>query len=159
MAELLHYQGYQRALMLKYLHRLCIQRHRDALLEPACVDCGDDLSDEVGRDGAADVGADDGLAMQVAAWCGLIVDELELRIRQHTGVPADCLREGDAMVLFHAETAMSKALARILDRLCEAFLTGRDRDCDALLWQVLSQHFKLVMDQMDGDGAHRLTAR
>lgn len=162
MAELLHYQGYQRALMLKYLHRLCIQRHRDALLEPACVACGDagrDTSAEVASDDAADVDADDGLGVQVAAWCALIVDGLELRIRQHTGVPADCLREGDAMVLFHAEAAMSKALARILDRVCEAFLAGRDRDCDALLWQVLSQHFKLVMDQMDGDGAHRLTAR
>ena len=147
MAELLHYQGYQRALMLKYLHRLCIQRHRDALLESACVACDDENAD------------DDRLGAQVAGWCMSIVAELEQMIRQHSGVPADCLREGDAMVLFHAEAAMSKALARILDRVCEAFLAGRDRDCDALLWQVLSQHFKVVMDQMDGDGVHRLAAR
>lgn len=152
MAELLHYQGYQRSRMLKYLHRLCIQRYRDALLEPACAACSSAAI-------ALDDDPEDCLGGRVKGWCAEILAELERVIRQTAGMPADGQREGNAMALFAADGAMTKALSRVLDQVCDAFRAGRERDCDAVLWRVLSQHFKVVMDQMEGDGAHRVGVR
>jgi len=152
MTEILVYQGYQRHLMLKYLHRLCIQRHRDALLDPACAGCAADAAP---------------LDAQVATWCGLIVAELDGVIRdaiaRAPGNPGDYQREGDAMALFYHEAGMVQVLAGMLEPLCAALRAGREGDCDAMLWRVLSQHFKRVMDQLDGlageSGTHRLKTR
>ena len=64
MAYTLLYQGFQRSVMLRFLHRLCIQRYRDALLDSLCERCGDGV-------------ATDELAVLVGNWCETIVEELD----------------------------------------------------------------------------------
>ena len=155
MTDILLYQGYRRREMLQFLHRLCIQRHRDALLDPACAPCGD-------ADGA-DCGDD--LGDHIADWYQLIITELNGVImdikHRNPGYPVDDRFESQAMALFIDPPATTRGLAKVIAQLCADLAAGRDRRCDAILWQVLSQYFKAEMDRSDGAeaGTHRLKTR
>lgn len=153
MTDILLYQGYQRREMLGFLHRLCIQRHRDALLDPACTPCGD-------GDCAGELGA------RVTDWCGLIIAELNQVIleikRRDPGYPVDDRFESRAQILFSDQPGMTAVITKVIDQICADLMAGDDKRCDAVLWQVLGQHFKTVMDQYDGlgdAGTHRQKTR
>ena len=104
MADISHYQGPRRRTMLIYLHGLCIKRHRDALVDPACESCGDENALER-------------LTQRVNEWSSGILLELNRVIKERSGVSADCPRESDAMALFYNDAGMAQALLRVLDKV------------------------------------------
>lgn len=155
--DVLLYQGFRRREMLNYLHRLCVREHLDDLLDSVCGPC------ETGV--ARDQQRLDHLETAVGEWCRLIIDELNgiivHAIRQDPDKPPDHQRQSQAMGLFHNPSGMARAIEKVVDRVCPAFeMNGRDAECEGLLWNVLKQHFKATMDQLDGygggAGTHRL---
>jgi hypothetical protein len=65
-----------------------------------------------------------------------------------------------AMGLLFDSAGQVQVIEGILEPLCTAYRHNRDNRVEQLLWNVLSQHFKDKMDQLDGfgggPGSHQL---
>ncbi len=145
------YQGIvARRRLLAYLRRLCVVHHREALLSRICVPCAGDSSSVA-------------LAQAVKAWGEGLQRELESVIRRDSDERGQIARA--AIGLLFDSAGQAQVIASVLEPLCMAYRHHRERLTDErrveqLLWNVLSQHFKDKMDQLDGfgggPGSHQL---
>lgn len=142
------YQGMiARRHILAYLRRLCVVHHREALLSQICAI-------------AAGAGEHSGvpLTQAVKVWGEGLQWELELVIRGDPDDRGQMARA--AMGLLFDSAGQVQVIEGILEPLCTAYRHNRDNRVEQLLWNVLSQHFKDKMDQLDGfgggPGSHQL---
>jgi len=143
--NVLMYQGQSRRKVLSYLYRICTNPdHRDELLNSLSK--------------ADDGTSADSFAAIIANWCSTLQQQLELRILGNLESQAGTTRTALGL-LFDLE-GQTKAIAGIRQKLCDAHEVGNERQVNQLLWNVLSQHFKDKMDQLDsfggGPGTHQL---
>ncbi len=133
------YQGSERWEMLRLLRRLCLTTSAD-LIGRLCADTAQHST--IVRD-----------------WFNNMTARLEARI-QATGH-----RDGpEAMVMatLSDPDRCADHLSPSLEALCKAWKLKQAQRFEALLWNLLSQHFKRKMDELDGfaggHGTHRLRA-
>lgn len=142
----LMYQGLSRRNLLSYLHRLCITHYRDDLLARLCT------ADPSGPMSATAV------SEAVVAWNGVLQRELEIRIRRSQGDPSEPAKLALSL-LFDIE-GQARVLSAVAELLWSASRKQNLAQFDQLLWNVLSEHFKDKMDQLDsfgdGLGTHQL---
>jgi hypothetical protein len=140
------YQGMiARRHTLAYLRRLCVVRHREALLSRICAACADERPSV-------------GLAQTVKVWSEGLQWELELVIRGDPDERGQMARA--AMGLLFDSAGQARVIEGILEPLCTAYRRNLESRVEQLLWNVLGQHFKDKMDQLDGfgggPGSHQL---
>lgn len=142
------YQGMiARRHLLAYLRRLCIVHHREGLLSRICAACAS---------------ADSGIALDraVRVWGEGLQRKLESVIRGDPDERGKMARA--AMGLLFDSAGQAQVIASVLEPLCAAYRHNRESRVEQLLWNVLSQHFKDKMDQLDGfgggPGSHQLQA-
>jgi hypothetical protein len=143
--EWLYQDMIARRRLLAYLRRLCVVRHREALLSQICVACVEERPSVT-------------LAQTIKAWSEGLQWELELVIRGDPDERGQMARA--AMGLLFDSVGQAQVIAGILEPLCTAYRHNRESRVEQLLWNVLSQHFKDKMDQLDGfgggPGSHQL---
>lgn len=127
------YQGRSRKAALGYLHRLCIVQHRDALLEPLCAISDDTTIETI-----------------VATWNQILQQDLESVIRANQTGQGELARAVLGLLFDHEGQA--HVIQTVANAIREAYQAHKTQVVDALLWNVLSQHFKNKMDQLDGFG-------
>lgn len=142
----LMYQGLPRRSLLSYLHRLCILHYRDELLDRLySADSPGPISEMA-------------VSEAVVAWNRMLQRELETLIRRSKGEHNEQAKQGLSL-LFDTE-GQTRAILGIVEQLGSAHRKHNLSQCDQLLWNVLSQHFKDKMDQLDsfggGPGTHQL---
>ncbi|MEI2780096.1 MAG: hypothetical protein V9H25_02090 [Candidatus Competibacter sp.] len=140
------YQGMiARRHTLTFLRRLCVVHHREALLSRICAACA---------------GEDPRVALDQAVkiWSEELQRKLESVIRGDPDERGQLARA--AMGLLFDSAGQAQVIASVLEPLCTAYRHNRESRVEQLLWNVLSQHFKDKMDQLDGfgggPGSHQL---
>lgn len=140
------YQGMiARRHTLTFLRRLCVVHHREALLSQICAACAGE---------APSVALD----QAVKVWSEELQRKLESVIRGDPDERGQMARA--AMGLLFDSAGQAQVIASVLEPLCAAYRHNRESRVEQLLWNVLSQHFKDKMDQLDGfgggPGSHQL---
>lgn len=140
------YQGMiARRHTLTFLRRLCVVHHREPLLSRICAVCASE-DPSVALDQA------------VKVWSEGLQRELERVIRSDPDERGQLARA--AMGLLFDSAGQAQVIASVLEPLCTAYHHNRESRVEQLLWNVLSQHFKDKMDQLDGfgggPGSHQL---
>ncbi|NJN48333.1 MAG: hypothetical protein HC808_19730 [Candidatus Competibacteraceae bacterium] len=131
--ELFYQQAIARRTMLGLLRRLCMGQHRDTLLKAICVGS-----------------LPKPLNQALAEWNQIVLQDMENLIRQDVGQYGQLVRQ--AMALLFDHEGQAQRIATILEPLRKAWQRNNSQRIEQLLWNVLSQHFKDKMDQLDGAG-------